>query len=550
MYGKDKDEDEKMAAVMKKYTQAFAALTPAQKKKLKEHAIHHTPQHMQMMIDLMEKGMSFDDAHDRAMRKFPSPKKEMKGMMIYDEKEASFYMRRRAGMKKKEAGYGKKEEKEALVDNNKVAGCDCGLMTASMCASKGGTPTASHTCKVYAYHSNKKKDMKSYKEGYMKEEEDKEAYVKKPMMSQEVVYASFDGVILTAEMTVGANSKSVVLIEGIAFHSGLNKNNWELGPDAAQSVASQMKGTDLTLNHPKTTGVGFGRNMTGGVDESVVGIVTEAEYIDLPDGEWIVRYRAEVHRSELFEALESGMWLRPGYGVSIGGYGVPDSLDSSTGIAKFNSDFTLDHLAIVHKPAYERATIESVRRIEKEGKMKATFISHSDGGADNQEVVSAMTEETVIDNTELEAEIESLKADLVLASSRVAEFESAEADRVEAERVALVETASEKGMSGHEDLKADTIRSLIASWDEAHPEPAPVVMEPVESEPAAETPAVASESSVPVVANYLNGKIVETDERVYAKAWNAWAKAWNGTLSIDEREKMSAPNYEDMKEMI
>ena len=352
------------------------------------------------------------------------------------------------------------------------------------------------------------------------------------------------------EAIVEASSGDTIIeIRGVAFHEGMNKNKWELTSAGAKALITQMEGADVTLNHPEASehGPGFTRNMDGGVEEAVVGYIKSAAFFTTNTG-YEVRYVAHIVRTELFDSLESGLWSREGYGVSIGGSGVPIEAGES-GIV-FGEEFTFDHLAIVHTPAYERATIESVRRIEKEGKMKATFISHSDGGADNQEVVSAMTEETVIDNTELEAEIESLKADLVLASSRVAEFESAEADRVEAERVALVETASEKGMSGHEDLKADTIRSLIASWDEAHPEPAPVVMEPVESEPAAATPAVASESSVPVVANYLNGKIVETEEGIYAKAWNAWAKAWNGTLSIDEREKMSAPNYEDMKEMI
>ena len=160
-----------------------------------------------------------------------------------------------------------------------------------------------------------------------------------------------------------------------------------------------------------------------------------------------------------------------------------------------------------------------------------------------------MTDE-INETNEFEAEIESLKAELVLASSRVAEFEAAEDARIEEERVALVEQASEMGMSGHDDLKADTIRSLIASWEAAHPEPAPVVMEPVESEPSVEeTPAVASETPKAVVANYLNGKMVETDEGVYAKAWNAWAKAWNGTLSVEEKAKMAAPSYDAMKEM-
>ena len=447
--------------------------------------------------------------------------------------------------KDEEAGYGMKKEKDALHDGNKVEKCACGLMTASMCAAKGGTPKQSDTCKVYAYHSNKKKDMKSYKEGYMKEEEDKEAYVKKPMASQEVVYASSDGVILSAEMTVGANSKSVVLIEGIAFHSGLNKNNWELGPDAAKSVANQMKGTDLTLNHPKTTGVGFGRNMTGGVDEGVVGIVTEAEYIDLPDGEWMVRYRAEVHRAELFEALESGMWLRPGYGVSIGGYGVPDSLDSSTGIAKFNSDFTLDHLAIVHKPAYPDANIEAAVRVDVEElatpKAETTAPLKYGSSLAMANEGSQMTDADIQSNEEMEA----LKAELVLANATIEKHNREIAEAAEQERIVLVNRATELGMSGHDDLSGDTLSNLIASWESANP----VVEEKVIEMPSVdESPVVASEAvpepvSESAVSNYLNTQMVTSSEDLYSRCFNAWASAYNRGLGVvDER----APRFEEL----
>ena len=64
-----------------------------------------------------------------------------------------------------------------------------------------------------------------------------------------------------------------------------------------------------------------------------------------------------------------------------------------------------------------------------------------------------------------------------------------------------------------------------------------------------ETEVIASETPTKVVANYLNGKIVESDEDIYARAWNAWASAWNGTLSVDERSRMAAPKYDEMKEM-
>ena len=347
-----------------------------------------------------------------------------------------------------------------------------------------------------------------------------------------------------------STGKTIVEIRGVAFHEGMNKNKWSLTTEGAKALVSQMEGADLTLNHPEASehGVGFTRNMDGGVEEAVVGYIQAATFHTTPDGGYEVRYVAHVVRPELFEALESGLWSRDEYGVSIGGSGVPVSADDN-GVV-FGEDFTFDHLAIVHKPAYPRATIESVRRIEKEEEMKATFISHSDSGViqNNQKMVSAMTDE-ITDTTNLENEIEALKADLVLASSRVAEFEATEAARIEADRMTLVERASEMGMSGHDDLKAETLETLIASWEASHPEPTPVVMESVESEPSAEIPVEASEAPRSVVANYLNGKMVETDESIYARAWNAWAKAWNGTLAVDEKARMAAPRYEEMKEM-
>ena len=112
----------------------------------------------------------------------------------------------------------------------------------------------------------------------------------------------------------------------------------------------------------------------------------------------------------------------------------------------------------------------------------------------------------------------------------------------------LVTKASEMGMSGHDDLKTETLNTLIASWEASHPVEEPKVMDEVKSEPviASETPAL---KSTKVVANYLNGKMVESDEDLYSRCWNAWAKAWNGTLSIDEKSAMKAPRYEEMKEM-
>ena len=50
-----------------------------------------------------------------------------------------------------------------------------------------------------------------------------------------------------------------------------------------------------------------------------------------------------------------------------------------------------------------------------------------------------------------------------------------------------------------------------------------------------------------VVANYLNRKLVKTPVSLYAKAWNAWASAWNQTLSAAERETAGAPTFEEAR---
>ena len=344
--------------------------------------------------------------------------------------------------------------------------------------------------------------------------------------------------------------ETIYEIRGLAFHEGMNKNKWSLTPAGAKSVVSQMEGADLTLMHPKANehGAGFTRNMDG-IEESNVGYILGASFFTTEAG-YDVRYVAHVTREELFASMENGLWKEDGYGVSIGGSGIPVSADED-GLV-FGEDFTFDHLALVKRPAYSRANVESIEKKEVKAERpiasdaSQTLISQSVAD-ENQPKVIAMTDET--NEINYEAEMEAVKADLVLANSRIAEYEAVEAQRVEDERMALVTKASDLGMSGHEDLSTPTLETLIASWEAAHPEPAPVEMTPVESveKPVAE-PAVASEDT-PKVSNYLNGKMVSNDEAIYSKAYNAWASAWNKTLAADERSRMTAHKYEAIKEM-
>ena len=512
-----------------------------------------------------------------------------------------------------------------------------------------------------------------------------------------VVNVYMDLEIASASSLVEASTgKTYIQIKGIAFHEGMNKNKWSLTRKGAEKVLPQMVGADLTLNHPKAKHVGFERNMDGGVNEAVVGRVIEATIDDdKKDGTYTVRYVANVERQELFEALESGLWMRPGYGVSIGGYGVPVQADDN-GLL-FDDDFTFDHLAIVHKPAYKRANIEEMKKVQvesaseenaeavqygkpgkndprktpakpserrrgskknppgsakkpnksiqvsestrttirnkmsehnKKGKgSKAsmgalltvfrrgagafstshapnmsrngwgiarvnaflyllrngrpsnpnykqdndllpkghprakrtasedeTFISQTSNGIEQPKEVNIMSEEemTIEQSDVIANEMEALKADLIIAQATIEDYKAQEAAKAENSRLALVQKASELGLKGHEDLTEDTLTSLIASWEEAKPISEPAEMKPVEPAIASEISESPSPASTKVVANFLNGRKVETEEEVYERAFNAWASAWNRTLSgVEASEgRFKAPLYNDIKEMI
>lgn len=158
-----------------------------------------------------------------------------------------------------------------------------------------------------------------------------------------------------------------------------------------------------------------------------------------------------------------------------------------------------------------------------------------------------MSEEHIVEENAQASEMEALQAELVLARAELEEMRAMEAAKAETSRLSLVEAATELGMKGHEDLSSETLESIIASWKESHPEEPVVDMKPAE-------PAVASEETSPapvsekVVANYLNGKMVETPESLYSQAWNAWASAWNKTLSGGETkdERIRAPRFNEL----
>jgi len=426
--------------------------------------------------------------------------------------------------------------------------CNCEIDVEAEVKCVGDCTTASK-CEAQGYCS------KSKEAGYKKEKASECETVCPP--GEEMVDGECQVVSVSLDLSIDATNafveastgNTIIEIMGIAFHDGMNKNKWELTKEGARNVARQMEGADLTLDHPDPVegGSGFGRNEDG-IVKANVGVITSATFLPTIAGGYEVRYVAHVTEPQLFETLESGLYLREDYGVSIGGSGVPVSADEN-GIT-FGEDFTFDHLALVYRPAYPKANVESVKRVEEKQKIEATFISHSESAGISKDLVNNMTDEIVNTEIDYEAQIEALKADLVLASSRVAEFEAADEARAEEARASLVEKATEMGMSGHEDLQSETLENLIASWEASHPEPTAVEMKPIDESPVEmETPAVASEEEKPVVANYLNGTLVESDEDIYARCYNAWAKAWNGTLGVEE-SAMKAESYETIKEMI
>tara|TARA_R110001592_G_scaffold16685_3_gene70892 strand:- start:5844 stop:7295 length:1452 start_codon:yes stop_codon:yes gene_type:complete len=363
----------------------------------------------------------------------------------------------------------------------------------------------------------------------------------------ELTIESFEAVVSASTGT------SAIRMSGIAFTSGYNKNGWQITSKGAKALANKMLGADITLNHPSTKRGRFTRNMDGGVDEAVVGIVTEADYEEEEDG-YKVRFSGEVYREELFSALESGLWLREGYGVSIGGTGIPIATEENSAgrtMMTFEDDFQFDHLAIVHKPAYPEAKIESVEKImnpEVASEATSPLIYRSDNGMNQPTNAESnnMSEDTPIQASE---DTLALKEALVLAEARINAFEAAEKEAQEEARLSLVSKASEMGLSGVDDFSSEMLTRVIASWESSRPAP----KELTPATPAAPEKVIEATEAprAEVVANYLNGELVESDKVTYGKAWNAWASAWNGNLStIDKEDNLRAPMFDDIKEMI
>jgi len=505
---------------------------------------------MEIKRDDPKRRKAFRDRHDCANKK--------------DKTTPGYWSCRQWSTNKVEANADKSEESvESSMGCGEVeADCGCGCTGHSVEAAEP-KPSSGETHDEYMTRCQKagysKEECMAAHEGHsFKEEASYDDDEKKMKASecddecpigQEMVNGECIRVAVTCEIEIdsietrieASTGKSVMRITGIAFTDGVNKNSWGIRPALAQRLTNDMVGADVTLNHPKSEMGRFRRNMDGGVDEATVGIVTEASYHQTSSG-YQVRYVAEVHRTELFASLESGLWMRPEYGVSIGGTGIPSEIVEATEEGGrptmwFADDFAFDHLAIVHRPAYSEANIESVKKVEA-----STMLKYQPEGSTVQSKVNKMTEEQIESNA---SEMEALQAELVLREAKIAEFEAADVARAEDGRLALVSKATEMGLKGHDDFTAETLNSVIASWESSRP--APVAEPAVEMAPVAPAsePAVASEKSAePVIANFLNGKMVESSESLYARCYNSWANAYNTVMAGADMQK--AKLYEEL----
>ena len=438
------------------------------------------------------------------------------------------------------AGKTAKELRKDVYDNPREAGARAEEIGCEGIHSlKEGDDTVFMPCSSHKEYEEKTDEKVAY---YDKDDEEKEAsyHTDSCPAGEEMKNGKCVRVAVTCEIEVeeietrieASTGKTIMRISGVAFTDGVNKNSWGIRASLAERLADEMVGADVTLNHPKAEMGRFTRNMDGGTNEAVVGEVTQASY-HKREGGYVVRYVAEVVRPELFSALESGLYLRSEYGVSIGGTGIPSEVIEAKEAGGrptmwFADDFDFDHLAIVYRPAYKEANIEKVEKVEA----SETFMYQPEG-SDNQPKVEKMTDEEI----NMASELEALKAELVLREAKISAFEAAEEARAEEDRVALVNKASELGLKGHEDFSTDTLNTMIASWEASRP----VVEEPkVEMAPAvpASEPVAASEAAEPVVANYLNGELVKTPETLYARAYDAWAKAYNQVMVGETKAKL------------
>ena len=105
----------------------------------------------------------------------------------------------------------------------------------------------------------------------------------------------------------------------------------------------------------------------------------------------------------------------------------------------FDADFTFDHLAIVHKPAYPNATIDSAEKVAKAKYSTEPEKFDKVSAMTDEQIPTEENESPVVANEEMEA----LRAELILAQATIDEFKAVEASKIEEARKELVAEAAE-----------------------------------------------------------------------------------------------------------
>jgi len=259
------------------------------------------------------------------------------------------------------------------------------------------------------------------------------------------------------------------IVEAVPFHSGVNKNGWELTPEAMHKMLKESIGKEVYWSH---TDDPMCR------DEAIGKVV---DVIEAGDRDLI---RFEITDEEAIFKIDSGQW--DNIGVSIGAKAPVDSIlcsecgkpfyecDEHPNAHKVVADGVVDHWAIVKNPAFEGARVvtdflSSLNASYESSQSQAKGDDSSEEEEEDYIEIDPSADLIVELEKELGAEEKMDKAEVLASASfeELAELESvknliAERDSLKAK----VEELSKK-ISEYEKAEKD---KLIAEIKELDPE--------------------------------------------------------------------------------
>ena len=209
---------------------------------------------MEIKRDDPKRRKAFRDRHNCAEKK--------------DKTTAGYWSCRQWSTNKVEANDDKATD---TVESGMGCGCDCGCGDTVEAALPTPTNDEDHgtfmtRCQKAGY--TEAQCMEAHSDHDFGEESEEAAYHKKEKkascdgqcaIGEELVDGECVRVAVTCDIEIetiearieASTGKSIMRITGIAFTSGLNKNNWGIKPELASRLTTKMVGADVTLNHPK-----------------------------------------------------------------------------------------------------------------------------------------------------------------------------------------------------------------------------------------------------------------------------------------------------------